>query len=209
MQQRPTQSAVRQSLRVIEGGGASRPSWQQVPKLVLGRSPFDHSKIVRYRVATDDVQKGLDANRKQPLLDLWAAVVGELPPFPGVTRFKDQFARTATSLAKAHACFRGIKRPVGDDDHGFDVIAFVSKPTQIFAFEPSPSCSIKMRAVPSDLVLVTYVRLDYSNGRPYRGAASEPPPITGVVVSWEFVEADPDESDLPIGYTERYRQRLW
>lgn len=147
--------------------------------------------------------------RKQPLLDLWSGVVGEVPPFAGAERYERDFAKAAVALDGAHACFRGVKRPVGNDDNGFDVFAFVTKPTKMFTFEPSLGCSIKLRSVPNDVLLVSYARIDYANGRPYQAQAATPPEVAGVVFKWEFVEADPVQPRLPIDYQERYRQRKW
>jgi hypothetical protein len=195
--------------KVIEGGAITRPSWQQIPRLVIGRSPLNRSAPVHFRIATDDIRKGLEANRKQPLLDLWTGVVGELPPFPGVDRYRADFLDWRTSLSDAYACFKGLKRPIGEDDHGFDVVAFVCKPLKIFVFEPSMGCLIKPHSVPSDLVLVVYAKLDYNTQRSHRAKPQVGTSVAGVVFGWEFVETDPDGSGLPLGHKQRYRTRLW
>lgn len=193
-------------LKLIEGGGQEPPSWQQVPSIVLGRSPFDRSAITSFRIATQDIQKALDNNRRQPLLDLWACVVGELPGFAGIDRHAEQFSADGSSLSKAVACFQGLKRPIGNDDHGFDVVAFITKPRMTFVYAPDFGCMVKPKRIPDDLVFVTYAQLDRNGSKAYQRPELA---ATGAVIHWEFIEADPGNLSLPIGFGERYRRRLW
>jgi hypothetical protein len=195
-------------LTVIEGGGKKPPSWREVPSRIIGRSPFNKDEITSYRIAVDDIRKGLAANRKQPLLDLWSAGLGELPPFPNIQRYASEFGATRTALIDARACFRGLKRPLGDDDTGYDIVAFVSKPTKIFVFDPTSACLVNIKSVPYDLVFVVYVRLDFPERRTYQRAGNAPA-FSGMVVSWEFVESDAEDPTLPSGHKDRYRRRLW
>jgi hypothetical protein len=196
----------RSFLRVVEGGAQTAPSWRQIPSIVIGRSPFDRTAVTSFRVGTQDVQKALANHRKQPLLDLWACVIGELPGFAGVERYLEEFNEARTALSQAHACFQGLKRPIGDDDHGFDVVAFVTKPKMTFSYSPDFGCMIKPKRIPNDLVLVTYAQLDRDCG-----TANQRPKLsaTGMVIHWEFVEADATDLSLPIGFGERYRKRHW
>lgn len=156
------------------------------------------------------MQKALDANRRQPLLDLWSAVVGEIPPFPNAAAKWGSIFKSCPliSMADSIACFRGLKRPMGSDDRGFDCYAFVSKPTHRFVYEPSLACSIKLIDVPADLVHITYVRCDHPQGR-VRTSGSEMTASVGVVTHWHFVEADQTELSLPADFSNRYRQRIW
>lgn len=107
----------------------------------------------------------------------------------------------------AHACFRGIKRPVGDDDQGYDVYAYVTKPRVLFKYAPSMSCVVEPVEIPSDLVCVIYVRMDYPYGR-YSASKKSKPISRGIVTHWELVEAD-QSGMLPIDHAERYRQKMW
>jgi hypothetical protein len=94
---------------------------------------------------------------------------------------------------------------MGDDDQGFDVLAYVTKPNVMFAYEPSMSCVIQPRSVADDLVCVTYVRMDYPDGvrRAQSLGLSK-----GVVTHCEIVEAD-GTGYLPVDSEERYRRRVW
>jgi hypothetical protein len=195
---------------LIQGGGMSPPEWRDIPSTVLARSITNREIASFYRVAQNDVQKALDANRKQPLLDLWSAVVGEIPPFPNANAKWGKHLKVTplVSMADSYACFRGLKRPMGDDDRGFDCYAFVSKPTHRFVYEPSLACGIKLMDVPSDLVHITYVRCDHPQGRT-RASGNDVGGSVGVVTHWHFVEADPADQSLPAESSNRYRQRIW
>ncbi|MEZ2330886.1 hypothetical protein AB6802_14290 [Mesorhizobium sp. RCC_202] len=197
--------------RVIDGGGQTPARWLDIPSAVIGRSPYRRDENVVYRIAQHDARKALEHGRKQPLLDLWSVVLGEIPP---VNNALAKWGKTAeahglSSLLSAHACFRGIKRPAGNDDKGFDFYAFVSKPAIFFVYDPSIGCVIKPSYVPDDVVHVTYVRLDYPEGRPAKECSMVPNGAVGVVTHWEFVEAHRDAPNLPTNFTERYRQQKW
>ena len=197
--------------RVINGGQERSSSWLTLPSTAIGRSYKDNGILVPYRIAQEDARKALSVGQRQPLLNLWAGVLGELPPVPNA---QAKYAHLAGrikrgSLVMANACFRGLKRPVGDDDHGFDVVAFVSKPTMLFTYEPSQVCLIKPIEIPPDIVMVTYVKLDVRGGRT-NGRVTEPDvPVGGCVIRWRLVESDPANALLPVDYRERYRRHLW
>ncbi|HZG31023.1 MAG TPA: hypothetical protein VE079_21440 [Ensifer sp.] len=196
---------------VIHGGGLRAPAWRDIPSTVLARSVTSRELAAFYRVAQADVQKALEANRRQPLLDLWSSVLGEIPPFPNAQEKWGTTMKVSplVAMADAHACFRGLKRPMGNDDRGYDCYAFVSKPTRRFVYEPSMACCIKLVDVPADLVHITYVRCDFPLGRPPRIEDAETAGNLGIVTHWHFVEADQSEPNLPVDHKNRYRQRIW
>lgn len=197
--------------RVIDGGGQTPARWLDIPAAVIGRSPYRREDSVVYRIAQHDARKALELGRKQPLLDLWSVVLGEIPPVNNALAKwgKVAEAHKLSSLLSAHACFRGIKRPAGNDDKGFDFYAFVSKPAIFFVYDPDIGCVIKPSYVPEDLVHVTYVRLDYPDGRPARKHSKVANSAIGIVTHWEFVEAHSDSPALPVDFAERYRRRVW
>lgn len=199
------------TFRVIDGGGQAPARWLDIPSAVIGRSPFEKTDNVVYRVAQHDARKALELGRKQPLLDLWSVVLGEIPPVNNALSKwgKTTEAHKLSSLLGAHACFRGIKRPAGNDDKGFDFYAFVSKPAIFFVYDPCLGCVIKPSHVPEDIVHVTYVRHDYPQGRPVGKCSKVANGAIGVVTHWEFVEADSDSPNLPVNFAERYRRQMW
>jgi hypothetical protein len=167
---------------------------------------IDYDQPVVYRIAQNDVQKGLDNNKKQPLLDLWSNVIGDIPPFPNASARWLNHKSDLTPLNQAHACFRGIKRPAGDDGRGFDFYALISKPKKHFIFVPDLACPIKLVDVPDDLVHIAYIRCDFPLGR---GKWLEPHQCIGVLTHWQYVETQNSSDHLPVNVEERYRQRIW
>ena len=106
-----------------------------------------------------------------------------------------------TCLNQAHALFRGIKRPLAEDDEGADVLAYVLKPALFFEYSPDMvSVALKV-PVPEGNVFVAYARL--------QGLDGGPDEARGRITHWGFVEADKSDPDLPVDYASRYRTRLW
>lgn len=196
--------------RIIEGGGEKpRPAWLSLPKLIIAKSHTSRDAGALYRVSQDTITTNLLANRMQPLLDFWSCVYGRTPPVANIGAFQNENeGKTLHSLAEAHACFRGLKRPVGQDDRGWDYVAFISKPKWFFRSERLMVTAARIAAVSDDLVFVTYVRLDR---RREEGVITQTMgmPVRGVVTHWEFVEADPEDKQLPIDFDRRYTTRSW
>jgi hypothetical protein len=104
--------------------------------------------------------------RRQLTLEMWSMVLGVEPPVIGCARRNRKIKGALTKLADAHALFKGIERPLADDDDGSEVLAYVLKPE--FMYENSPdmvSVALKV-AVPQDVVFVVYVRLNKANDGP-------------------------------------------
>jgi hypothetical protein len=197
-------------LTVVEGGAGSSSPWLDFPSTVIGRSPFDRKQAVRYRFARHDIVKALEAGRRQPIFEAWSAVLGNAPPVPNISKWDERLRFCALrSLADAEACFRGLRRPVGEDDYGFDMVAFVSRPRWFFRYVPSLACVAELAQVPDDLVFITHVKLDHPNEGRYGGHRRDLPPVRGVVTHWGFFEAECVSKCLPIGHQERYRRRMW
>ena len=193
--------------QVIEGGATAASPWLDLPTRVAARSPFDRDVPIDLRFSKERLSKLDQVGRRQPVLDAWALVHGRLPPIPNSSKLADQLlGRELIGVRRAHACFRGTMRPVGDDDHGFDMIAYVTKPAVFVRYEPSMVCVGQIATVPADLLFATYVRLDRDKGAMRRGRLQA---VSGVVTHWQFLEADNRDTLLPAGYEERYRRRLW
>ena len=199
---------LRAQFKIIEGGGYAPPEWKKLPQQVVGRSPFDRTQPTMFRLAQQDVQKGLVNHRYQPLFEAWSMVVGKVPPVPNHTKL-ESYASRLVSLNDAQACFRGLKRPIGVDARGFDTVAYILKPRCRIVYEPSMVCVAAAKQVPHDLVFVVYVRLDLPPNVRFGTCAASGSPIRGIITHWEMIEADAANANLPIGYGERYRKRLW
>ena len=204
---RLTMSQKLHSFAVIEGGAPTLSPWLDLPRRLIARSPFDQSVAIDLRFSRERLQKLDRVSIRQPVLDAWSMVHGRVPRLPNSSKIVEQLAgRTLLGLRDAHACFRGTMRPVGDDDHGFDMAIYVSKPSVFIRYEPSLVCVGRVDRVADDLVFATYVKLDRPGAPTKRGCLRS---VSGVVTHWQFVEADSHDQLLPTGYEERYRRRLW
>jgi hypothetical protein len=200
--------AIRKTLTVIQGGGNAVPKWRDFPQTVRARSPFDRNITVTYRLAQHDLHKASTFERKQIIFDCWSCIFGRLPPVPNIQKFQQVVGlREMSSLANAHACFRGFKRPVGDDPRGWDMVAYVTKPSWTFEFEPDLACVAKPFPVPQGFVFLICVRLDNMSQRRYKN--NNQAPVEGVVTHWEFVECDPVNANLPRDFKERFTKQQW
>lgn len=174
--------------------------WLRFPESVLAPTPGDKSKYWRLKIAQNDVRKLALAGRRQPAFDLWSVVLGQAPPVPGVERRNNPQPKDLTSLQDAHACFRGIKRPLAEDDTGDNVIAYVLRPHFFYEYDPTMVSVASKIPVPRDVVFVVYARIDGESG------TGEP---RGTLTHWGFVESDRKALFLPISHASRYRTRLW
>ncbi|MEL6819962.1 MAG: hypothetical protein AAFP80_15050 [Pseudomonadota bacterium] len=199
----------RPQFQVIEGGGSPLSDWRNPPKTVIGRSPFERDRMHSYRVASGDASKAVVSGRRQPLLELWWFVFGKLPPIHLPPSITDQaVVEKGHGIGSAKASFRGIKRPVGDDDRGYDYIAFVTNPTAVLEYKPSMSGIASLTAMPRDVVHLTFVKLDFPDGRNYSTIRPELP-CNGIVTHWELAECAPKDPTLPLDYKTRFRKRYW
>lgn len=195
-------------LQIIEGGSIGTPEWLDFRSNVLARSPFEHAKLTQFRVSRNRLELAGQAKLRQPILDAWTAIFGRIPPVPNFQSWARNVSPTdLPGIAGSHACFRGLKRPLSDDDRAWNSFAYVSKPKLRFVYRPHMACVIEPRCVPSDLVCVVYVRLDL----PFEivGRNSENAKLSGVVTHCEFVEADSQNPLLPTESNRRYRKRMW
>ncbi len=176
--------------------------WLRFPENVLAPDPGDRTKLCKFLISARDVRKAARAGRRQPAFELWSIVLGVPPPVPGVERRNNHQASDLTSLQHAHACFKGIKRPLAEDNEGENVLAYVTRPHFFYQYEPNMVSVASKVPVPRDVVFVTYVRLGLSR----KGAIVE---TKGTVTHWGFVEADPSSLRLPVDYTTRYLAQLW
>jgi hypothetical protein len=189
------------SLVLVQGDGIPEPAWLAARSTIYARSPVDKDRPVAFRLALHDVRKALHSRRRQPIFDLWSVLFGEPPP---VNNVHYSGHASLISLSEAHACFRGIRRPIGEDDHGDNVVIYVLRPREHYVYRAHMVTVAHREPVPADVVFVCYARLDVPE-------TSEPAGTKGVVTHWQFVEAaaGPRGELLPIGYEDRYGRRLW
>jgi hypothetical protein len=176
-------------------------AWLALPPTVDAPSAADRSVPCIYRLGATDIIKMANLSRRQLVFELWSCVLGLPPPVPGCGHRNRSVDGQLTRLGEAHALFRGIKRPLAEDDEGANILAYVLKPEAMYEYDDNMvSVALKV-AVPQDVVFVVYVRLNNLGG--------DPKAMVGTVTHWGFVEADKDDPMLPVEYSSRYRTRLW
>lgn len=176
--------------------------WLKFPPTVAAPSPEDRTVPCIYALSTRDAITLAKAGRSQLNFELWSIVLGKPPPVPGVFhRNRPDAGSGLISLASAHASFRGIKRPLADDNDGANVLVYVLKPQCFYEYAPNIVSVALKSAVPDDLVFAAYVRPAASNG----GQLSS----RGIVTHWGFVEADKADLRLPVEHQTRYVSQLW
>lgn len=190
---------MREPFRVVEGGPwIASPEWIQLPTTIRARSPDDRNQVCRVRVNRDDVVKAAANRRRQPAYEFWSVLNGKAPPVPHRVENADH---GLMSLFDAHACFKGVRRPIAEDTDGDGILAYILKPNTFFMYEPRPPLVLCLKEeVPADLVFVAYVKLDI----PVETNATK-----GVLTHWQFVEADPRDGRLPLEFDQRYVRQLW
>jgi hypothetical protein len=195
--------AKKPNLQVIQGDVRPCTAWLDFPATVVARSPFDKGQTCRLRLSRADAMKAAEAYRLQPIWETWSVVVGEPPPVPNVKSWGVNVPAEEglTELVEAHACFRGIRRAIAEDDNGDHMVAYILKPRFFYEHATNMVCAAAKRATPAGLVYVAYARLDEPH---------DPNSTTvGVVTHGGFVEVDSNDPLLPVDHDSRYVQRLW
>jgi hypothetical protein len=195
-------ASANQRSGIVIDTGPSPGDWLRFPNSIHAPSPFDRSVLCRLKISQNDTRKAARSGRRQPAFDLWSMILGSPPPVPGVSARNDLIPGALISIAEAHACFRGIRRPLSEDNDGRDVIAYILRPRFFYEYD-SNMVSVALKVpVPRDLVFVVYARLFQSDN------IAAPEPI-GVITHWGFVEVDNADPKLPVKHASRYRTRLW
>jgi hypothetical protein len=200
-------SGAQKILTPAELGFGSAPGptpgeWLSFPRAVYAPSPFDRISLCGLKIAAKDVRRAARAGRRQIVFDLWSMVIGKTPPVPGVHARNDPQPGELTSIAQAHACFRGIERPLAEDNNGSDVLAYILRPRIFYEYDPNMVSVALKQPVPRDVVFVVYARL-------FDQTKVEKFGLIGVITHWGFVEVDSADPKLPVNYGSRYSVRLW
>jgi len=192
--------------------------WLDFPS-VQALSPDDQKSFVNYAVSEDYVDTLAGAARLTPIFQLWAHVVGELPPINNVSRLRHgPVIPTLTTLAQSVACFRGVKRPYDDEQDGRSILVYVLNPEVTLARDVSLVCLAKAVIVPSNSCLTVQVKpraalqggLAAVNSSLTRSFGRENAEIIhGVITRVEFVPGNGETPILPIKHEGRYQERLW
>jgi hypothetical protein len=96
-------------------------AWLALPDTVEAPSAADKTIPCIYRLGSSDVIKMAQASRRQLVFELWSCLLGLAPPIPGCGHRNRNVAGDLTRLSEAHALFKGIERPLAEDDEGANV----------------------------------------------------------------------------------------
>lgn len=196
--------------------------WLRPPR-VQAPAPDDRSKSVDYEISEDMTYTMAAASRLSPIFQLWAHVVGELPPINNISRLsRGEVIPSLTTLRQSVACFRGVMRPYDDELEGSSILVYVLNPAVTLDREVSMVCLAKAVAVPKDTCLTVQVKPAAAlqtdsariNSQSTRSTMAQIDStgdklIHGVVTRLEFVSGNGGEPVLPRRHEMRYRQRLW
>jgi hypothetical protein len=111
--------------------------WLRFPETTLAPSPDDRSQPCTFAISSNDTTKAARAGRRQMAFELWSAVLGVPHQFQGSRNATRPEPCDLTSLRYAHACFRGIERPLAEDNDGENVLAYITRPRFFYEYDPS------------------------------------------------------------------------
>jgi hypothetical protein len=158
---------------------------------------------VTYRISPEFVEKNSGVNRATPVMQLWAHIVGTLPPINNIARLAAaRPTPTLTTLQNSVALYQGINRPHDDERDGDSVLVYVVNPLVSIAYHLDMACVAKAVTLPKNTVLTVQVRPNH----PLLKGESQ---LNGVVTRLEFVSSDPMDPTVPVDHGTRYARLLW
>jgi hypothetical protein len=99
------------------------------PPDVTGPSPHDPNRQMKFGISRSFLVRLAEKNQLSDIWQIWAHVVGELPPINNIRRVMSaQDAPTILTLNDATACFEGAMRPYDGERDGASVLFYVLKP---------------------------------------------------------------------------------
>jgi hypothetical protein len=102
--------------------------WLQFPP-ILAPSKTE----VRYGISEDFVGGHAGIGRRTPIFQVWAHLVGQLPPINNIGRLAHgPLPPTACTLKDSVACFQGLQRPHDKEPYGNSVLIYVLNTTLAF-----------------------------------------------------------------------------
>lgn len=186
---------------------APKPEFRLLePPLVIAPSPLGDGQTIQLEISKSTWAKYIKAQLRLPILEAWAHLVGETPPVPNSFKMAlDAPNCVPTSLANACACFKGVRRPYGEEDAGDDVHVYViSTPFTVGWSDAKDrmACVAAIKPAPEGVVMTVQVR-------PSSALQPTNSDVWGTITKWEFVGACAEHPELPSDYNERYNERLW
>jgi len=135
---------------------------------------------------------------------MWSHIVGEMPPINNAYHYPQIHYPDAVlnSIQHAHACYKGVKRPLNKEDDGGDVYVYIISTPQTVEWKSDMACNVALVDSPPNTVFTVHVR-------PASALQIEAAGLWGAATKWEFVDADAERPTLPDAYGTRYSETVW
>ena len=147
---------------------------------------------------SDKIRNALLARDSNTLFDAYYNVLNIRPPYDNIgyheqdENFPDRFG----GLGRSHAIFKGIKRPCRYEDQDKRLFVYVSRQRYKYTYTADMVCRVKKVPTEPGLLFVGILDFGRVEGK-------------GVILNWEWVQQDPEDPNLPIGYKDRYDERVY
>ena len=182
--------------------GAPPSSWLTLP-LVSAPDPDDRTKTIRMEVAPSYIDTNFRIRRLTPIFQLWAHVVGQLPPINNISSLlRGPVTPTLTTLVDAVAAFRGVRRPYDGEQNGDSVVVYVLRPAVSIQHHPSMVCAARAVKVGAETILTV-------QACPMQALQASGGPVKYRITRLEFVSSTADDLGLPARHQDRYDTPLW
>ena len=177
-------------------------NWLEFP-IVSAPDPLGRKEPVYFEISEEYVATNARLRRRTPIFQLWAHVVGRLPPINNAhVILADPAVPTICTLHDSVACFQGVNRPLDTDDDGTLMRAYILNPKVSIEYEPGLACVARSVQIPAGIVAMVLVK-------PILSLQKLEKSVTGQVTRIEFVLRDEREPTLPKGARNRFSQQLW
>jgi len=164
---------------------------------VIARSPSGAQATLS--VEPNRVQQLAKNGRYNPIFELFYNVCGILPPLPNIdyaTR-DSLFADNWGGLRRAHAIFKGLKRPLATENRDSEIYVYVLSPRYVYEYEASMVCIAKRKEAPIGALFLVYVIFNDESL------------LHGTILNWEWVISAKSNTRLPKDYKSRYEEEVW
>ncbi len=160
--------------------------------VIQAAHPDDRARIVSIRASSETLRSMVS--------DRWNSKIGE---YVGLVHGNLRITSETTlepidaptqGLLAAHACFMGVRRPVGKSPSGDRIAVYVIQAPYTYQFPDRSGVAVRT-AAPARSVFT--VEADF----PEDGEAE--------IVFWEWVLAASDDATLPENHDARYVRRCW
>lgn len=176
--------------------------WLEFP-IVSAPGPLGRKEAVYYEISREYVATNARLRRRTPIFQLWAHVVGRLPPINNAhVILADPAVPTICTLHDSVACFQGVKRPLDADDDGNLMRAYILNPNVTIEYDPGLACVARTVQIPAGIIAMVLVK-------PILSLQKHGKSVTAQVTRIEFVLKDEREPTLPKGVRDRFSQQLW